>query len=494
MFVLALAVGRVLAAQKWNESLVPLLTLLLVATLTSILERELPDRHLVWAPPSESVLVVAVLASTQAHADELLVYLAVPPLVAGLRHGWVAALNTTFAGGLTLALIWTAVSPLGRDVATTALFWLAVGLGTGLLAGWQTRTLRAVEERQAPQAVARALMGELHDLATRGAVGLDSSQIADELVESVCQGTGAEAAAILAQGPAGMLSQLAAVGASTGLARHVLAPSDSGHGVGQRVLVLPLAPGGHLAGWLVSERTAPWDSEAVARATSIVDDYALRMETAVLFDDVRDVATADERNRIARDIHDGVAQEMVALGFIVDDIDATSTEPVVRDQAQRLRAEITRIISELRYSIFDLRHQVADHRFSGAVTEYAHQLGVGSDLKVHVKLDESGPALSARFEAELLRIAQEALSNVRRHARAANVWVRFTSDGNSVSLDVEDDGVGDAAPRDRHWGLQTMHERARGIGATLTVAPAQTSGTVVRLRYRRDDLRKRKAT
>ena len=72
---------------------------------------------------------------------------------------------------------------------------------------------------------------------------------------------------------------------------------------------------------------------------------------------------------------------------------------------------------------------------------------------------------------ELLRIAQEAIGNVRRHAHADNLWVTLVSDGSCVRLEVEDDGVGNAAPKDRHWGLQTMRERAATIGADLAVSP-----------------------
>ena len=61
---------------------------------------------------------------------------------------------------------------------------------------------------------------------------------------------------------------------------------------------------------------------------------------------------------------------------------------------------------------------------------------------------------------ELLRIAQEAIGNVRRHARASNLWITLVSDGSSIRLEMEDDGVGNATPKDRHWGLQTMRERA----------------------------------
>jgi signal transduction histidine kinase len=92
------------------------------------------------------------------------------------------------------------------------------------------------------------------------------------------------------------------------------------------------------------------------------------------------------------------------------------------------------------------------------------------------------------METELLRVAQEAIGNVRRHARARNLWVTLVSDGSCVRLEVEDDGVGNALPKDRHWGLQTMTERASSIGADLHVSPRDGGGTVVRLQTRQPAL------
>ena len=73
---------------------------------------------------------------------------------------------------------------------------------------------------------------------------------------------------------------------------------------------------------------------------------------------------------------------------------------------------------------------------------------------------------------------------MRRHAHATNLWVTLVSDGSCVRLEIEDDGVGNAAPKDRHWGLQTMRERAATIGADLRISPRHDGGTVVRLQTR----------
>jgi signal transduction histidine kinase len=200
-----------------------------------------------------------------------------------------------------------------------------------------------------------------------------------------------------------------------------------------------------------------------------------------MFERVRLLATAEERHRIARDMHDGVAQEVVALGYVVDEIAALSSEAEVHDLAAGLRTELTRVVSELRYSIFDLRHEVGGANLSSALGDYLRRIVEDGHFQAHLVLDVSGDPLSPRVETHLLRIAQEAIGNVRKHAGASHVWVTLRSDGASVLLQVEDDGVGKAAPKERHWGLQSMRERAEAVGGSLSIHDRDGGGTVVRL-------------
>ena len=478
VFALALASGRALPTGDLDEVLIVLALLAGLALLTVLVERTVADRALRWTPALESLVLVTVLMSSRTTVEPWLVCLAVPPLVAGIRHGWVSATNTTLLSAVALTVIVASpVSPRVED-ARSAAFWLTMGVGTGLLAGWQSRRLRALEERQAPFAAARELMRQLHALAAQGRVGLDSVALADQLSEALSRRTGAAAVAVLAHGPVGLVTMLASRGDASGLSRHLQAPDGQ---LPADVILVSLQGSDRRAGSVVAERSGGWTRELREEAESLVAEFALRLETAVLFDDVRDMATSQERTRLAREIHDRVAQEIVALGYVVDEIESMSDEPETRRLAASLRTELTRIVTELRYSIYDLRHEVGEHRLSGALTDYVQQLTTGTDLRAHLLLDESGDPLPPWVEGEILRIAQEALGNVRKHARAENVWVSFVSDGTDVLLSVEDDGVGNAMPRQRHWGLQTMRERASSIGADLTVTTARSGGTIVRL-------------
>jgi signal transduction histidine kinase len=208
-----------------------------------------------------------------------------------------------------------------------------------------------------------------------------------------------------------------------------------------------------------------------------VDAHSLRLDTALVFDEIRTLATADERQRLAREIHDGIAQEIASLGYVVDHMAATSSDPVVADGLRDLRGELSRVVADLRLSIFDLRSDVSPANGLGAaLSDYVRQVGAKSDLTVHLTLDEAPTRLTPAVEAELLRIAQEAVTNARKHAAADNLWVDFWTDPPRARLVVRDDGSGINGGRDDSYGISIMRERAQRIDATLDIVTETGSG------------------
>ncbi|WP_159081629.1 sensor histidine kinase [Nocardioides sediminis] len=484
-FALALVVGTLLGEESATESAPLLAALVVIAAVSSALEWNAPAHSRPWIPVGEAFLVAVLLASGPLQPS-LLLYVAIPPIVAGVRHGWVTTVNAGFVTGVTTICTLTVMPDSGatRERILEAAPWIVTGIGVGLLASWQSRSMRDLETRQAPFAAANQLVSQLHGMASRGTVGLDSAQLAAELETALRTETGATRSAVFIHGPSPQPELL-----SSHAGDDLMPTAPGSHASPDpAVLTVWLHGGAHRLGSAVLVRDAGWTDELRARARTVADEFVLRLDTALLFDDVRLMATAEERNRIAREMHDGVAQEVVALGYIVDEIESASDQPETRELAATLRAEISRVVTELRFSIFDLRHQVTDHRLSGALAEYVREVSHGTDLRVHLLLDESGPVLSSRMESELLRVAQEGINNVRRHARARNLWVTLVSDGSCVRLEIEDDGIGNALPKDRHWGLQTMRERADAIGADLDISPRDDGGTVVRLQTRQPTL------
>ncbi len=255
----------------------------------------------------------------------------------------------------------------------------------------------------------------------------------------------------------------------------------AGQTAGRSTALLPLRIGDRGTGLVVIEREgAPWPARSLDTAQDVVDAGALQLDTGRLFSDIRTLATMEERHRMAREIHDGIAQDVASLGYLVDEIAAATPDSGTREQVQQLRTELSRIVSELRLSIFDLRSDVqADTGLGATLSSYVQRVGTASGMTVHLVLDESTQRLGVAAETELLRIAQEAIANARRHAQARNLWVTCRVHPPNAFLRIVDDGQGLGSPRNDSYGLEIMRERAARLGAQLTVRDRDGGGTVV---------------
>ncbi len=210
--------------------------------------------------------------------------------------------------------------------------------------------------------------------------------------------------------------------------------------------------------------------ELIGQLMAAIDEHSLRLDTALTFDEVRTIAAAEERQRLAREIHDGVAQEVASLGYLVDDLVASATDETQRNKLRELRIELTKVVSDLRLSIFDLRSGVdATAGLGAALSDYVRRVGSRSEMTVHLTLDEAPDRLRRDVESELLRIAQEAITNARKHSGAENLWVNCRVHPPSVWLEIRDDGDGLGTGRDDSYGIHIMRERAERISANLQI-------------------------
>jgi len=253
------------------------------------------------------------------------------------------------------------------------------------------------------------------------------------------------------------------------------------HGPEQEA-VIPLTLGSRLVGVAVLQNDSqqPFDYTALKKAVQRAHEYALRIDSGRIFTEVRQAATMEERRRLAREIHDGIAQELASVGYAMDALVADLQGTDNQVFADEIRAEVRRIISELRLSIFDLRADIQPGVGLGsALTSYVQQAASAAGLTVHLVIDEGHDRLSLPQETELLRIAQEAVTNVRRHAEADNLWVTYRADPPTAFLEVADDGHGMDSPRNDSFGLDIMQERADRIGAELTWRAREGGGTVL---------------
>ena len=135
-----------------------------------------------------------------------------------------------------------------------------------------------------------------------------------------------------------------------------------------------------------------WTAELDERAQEVADEFAVRLDTAVLFDDVRlhrhRRGAQPDRPRDARRRRPGDRRPSATSSTRSS---RSATRPETRELAATLRDEISRVVTELRFSIFDLRHHVAERRLSGALAEYVREVSHATGLRVHLSLDESGP-------------------------------------------------------------------------------------------------------
>jgi signal transduction histidine kinase len=220
---------------------------------------------------------------------------------------------------------------------------------------------------------------------------------------------------------------------------------------------------------------------------------SLALDNARWFARLRTVGADEERTRIARDLHDRIGQSLAYLAFELDHI-VTRDEAgdPVSDELVQLREDVRGVIREVRDTLYDLRTDVSeDHGLAEVLEQYARRVGERSGLSVHVEA-ERGARLPLLQEREMWRVAQEALANVERHARANAVRIVWRCDGRRALIDVTDNGIGFEAGRAGRldsYGVLGMRERASSIGATLDILSAPGRGTRVRCSLDPDETR-----
>jgi signal transduction histidine kinase len=195
------------------------------------------------------------------------------------------------------------------------------------------------------------------------------------------------------------------------------------------------------------------------------------------------MAREDERRTLRRDLHDhfapalsGLMLKMEAIRNLIGGDDATARRLVgeLRDQTQTAVGEIRTLAYNLRPPALD------DLGLAAAITEFARQSGTAPATQMLVRVPEPLPALTAAVEAAAYRIATEAITNIFRHARAQEGWVYIAIQAaGTLSLIVEDNGLGFPDSYRAGVGITVMRERATELGGTLTITPRPGGGTIV---------------
>lgn len=436
---------------------------------------------------------------------------AVPALLAAAYLGGVAVsvLELAFAVLVLAAAGLASGSATGVEVAAVVAVLGAV-TAAGLLGRRLRRASRLAARGQlSDMRLLNHLLSSTHRLARSSAASLDLDEVVEETCDRVqralepaallvlthAAGGGGQWRPVLTRGvptelvqvdgtvPAELGGLADAAARTGGVVLHDPASLPVGTG---SALAEPLHAEGVVVGAVVLLHPDParYDVADLSVLRPLVAPIAVAIDNARWLRRLRTVAADEERARLARELHDGVAQLLVGVNLDLGRV----AEPVP-PEVVRSREQVEAALRALRDGLVELRARVTETTgltdlLAEALVRIEARTGLVTKLEVH----ESGPPLPRRVEHELWRMVQEALVNVERHADATVVQVRWTRTERAAGFVVEDDGQGfDAARvgRGQGLGLRGLRERADAVGAVLEVESAPGAGTRVRARLLR---------
>ena len=252
------------------------------------------------------------------------------------------------------------------------------------------------------------------------------------------------------------------------------------------IVVQTLAIGG---GGLLSERMAEQSEQrrlAVAQLAAALEENAGLH--AMLLAQAREAGVLDERQRMAGEIHDTIAQGLTGIVTQLEAAEQARDRPEAWQRHVRNAVGLAQSLSEARRSVEGSRPEhLETARLPDALGEVAHQWSGLNGVPVEVVTTGDVQPLHAEVEVALLRTAQEALANVARHASASRAWLTLSYMGDVVTLDVRDDGAGFKVPDDPDargagFGLTAMRQRVNRVAGTLDIESEPGGGTAVSAR------------
>lgn len=425
----------------------------------------------------EASLIAFIAVLTLEQSPVLLPALVIPPFIGGMVRGVRGTLEVIGAELVITASVVAAspVIPLDEHVGAQLFSALAAGVGLGSVAAFFHESREARSDTSSSYRDARALLTQLRELSGSLVGGLDAVRISQGILDQAREELPFTGAVVYVETPHGFTPLLE--GDVTDAGADNTAVLEEVFRTGRPVLdgpwvAVPLVTSagmvGAITGALLPHRLSPTAlQEALAHLVRTLRPEALQLDTALIFAALRDEATAEERRRLARDLHDGVAQDLAGLGYLIDELSEVSTEQPVIEQSRLLRGELTRVVAELRRSVFLLRNEGDGKTLGQRLEALAAHIGSRSGIAVDVHVTEGSKRLRPEVEAELLRIAQEGINNSARHADARRITVEVVVRAPDARVRVVDDGRGLQTGRDDSHGVRIMKERARRIGARL---------------------------
>jgi signal transduction histidine kinase len=444
----------------------------------------------------------AVIATSQATAPSPgMLLLLIPALRSGEVRGRLGAVAAVATSMVVVFGVAAGRGTLSTTYVTSNLQWAILTLALGLLGARMAHLTERRTRARSPEAPAAAeaarLLRRLSDLAVALEGGFDAPAAAELLLHAVNEripgsrmavlvGVGSEPAVPLAlrgidrlpwPSPTTDESVIGRVW-RTGVAESGFWTSVNEE---RAIAAAPLRdPDGARIGIVVVDRlaTTPFAGADLHALAELAEGHSANVDVALIFAALRQHAAFEERERLAREMHDGIAQELVALGYRIDVArrQAATKAPAFAPTLEEVRADLSRVLTDLRLRIADLRLAVRPDQGLGAVVgARLQQFGAATGLTVGLRLSESPYRLPAHLETLIYRLILDVLNDARNARGVTGIEARLDVNAPQAWLHITHDGAS-------HLAADTFADNPLiALGATIEVQPASSSGVTVSL-------------
>jgi len=242
--------------------------------------------------------------------------------------------------------------------------------------------------------------------------------------------------------------------------------------------------------YLTEKRGAEEFTEEDERTVvTLAAQAAVAIENTRLHDDVRRLAVLEDRERIAKELHDGVVQALFSVGMALQGAESLADDPeAIRKRLGQSVGAIDDVIRDLRNYIFGLGPgSVADRQLDRALQDLVDEFRRGSDVAIRLEVATRAASEAAPRAADIVQVAREAISNAVRHGTPETLSVVLALQDGGVVLEIEDDGKGFDPTDERGGGrgLSNIRQRAEAAGGELEITSSKGEGTRLTLRFPR---------
>ncbi|MCB8966642.1 MAG: hypothetical protein H6660_07070 [Ardenticatenaceae bacterium] len=247
--------------------------------------------------------------------------------------------------------------------------------------------------------------------------------------------------------------------------------------------------------WIARYEEGAYSETDLIWLECLADQVVIAIQHGLMTSQLQSFSIIEERGRIAREMHDGLAQVLGYLNLQIQTLETLlkrGKQDALRLELEQMRQAVQLAHADVRENILSLRTTLANEKgLISAIDEYLNEFGIQTQIDTHFENEVNGSLnLASLAEVQLVCILQEALTNVRKHAQANVVNVRIAQKQNGhqceyLLMEVIDNGVGFVTNENgkRSFGLQTMHERALAVGGELSVRSNPGNGTRIMCRF-----------